>query len=453
MSESTPAPDPMAEHSSGRDARTPSGNAGMWRFFVYSAIGIFAFFVTFPVGDTDSILLDHIVTAIRRGIPGVLPYLVVLACIAGTVQPLLDGSWRKSAVNRLFTVFKFCGLVIAIMLVVGVGPEFLFQSNFGPFLMNSLAVSVGLLVPIGAIFLGFLLGYGLLEFVGAIVEDFMRPVFKTPGRSAVDAVASFVGSYSLSMLITNRIYKEGGYTAREAAIIITGFSTVSATFMVVVVSALDLMSRWNTYFWTTLVVTFLVTAITVHLPPLRNFPDTTYAGTEPLPAPPSQDRLKHAWTAARAMVHHSPPLPKVLWSNFRDGLRMAVAVVPSILSIGLLGLVLANYTPIFRILGYLFLPITWALGLPDAQLASEAAALGISEMFLPAALVTESAASTRFVIAIVCVSQVIFFSAMVPCVLATDVPLTVRQLIVIWAQRVALSLVLAIPLSYLLIGR
>ena len=35
----------------------------VWRFFVYSAIGIFAFFVPFSIGDSKStILLDHIVS-------------------------------------------------------------------------------------------------------------------------------------------------------------------------------------------------------------------------------------------------------------------------------------------------------------------------------------------------------------------------------------------------------
>ena len=62
----------------------------------------------------------------------------------------------------------------------------------------------------------------------------MRPLWKTPGRSAIDAVASFVGSYSLALLITNRVYKEGKYTTKEATIIATGFSTVSATFMIII---------------------------------------------------------------------------------------------------------------------------------------------------------------------------------------------------------------------------
>jgi nucleoside recognition membrane protein YjiH len=58
-----------------------------------------------------------------------------------------------------------------------------------------------------------------------LVQPVMRPVWRTPGRSAIDAVASFVASYSLALLITNRVYGESKYSAREAAIIATGLST------------------------------------------------------------------------------------------------------------------------------------------------------------------------------------------------------------------------------------
>jgi len=54
------------------------------------------------------------------------------------------------------------------------------------------------------------------------------------------------------------------------------------------------------------------------------------------------------------------------------------------------------------------------------------------------------------VVAVVAVSQVIFFSALVPCVVATDIPVSVPQMIVIWFERVVLTLVLAIPLGHLL---
>lgn len=118
-----------------------------------------------------------------------------------------------------------------------------------------------------------------MGFVGVIVQPIMRPIFRTPGRSAVDAVASFVGSYSLGLLITNRVYREGKYSAREAAIIATGFSAVSATFMIIVAKTLGLMDLWLTYFFGTLVVT----AITVWMPPLSRIADDYHPEATPSP--------------------------------------------------------------------------------------------------------------------------------------------------------------------------
>ncbi len=425
-------------------------DARMWKFFVYSAIGAFMFFVPVTIGERSSIMLDHLVTWLRDNVPDVLPYYALLLIAAGAVYPLVTGRWRRSTTDLVFSVFKVLGLVVGVMLVFDVGPSWLFEEDLGPFLLNSLVIPVGLLVPIGAVFLALLIGYGLLEFVGVLVQPMMRPVFRTPGRSAIDAVASFVGSYSLALLITNRVYLAGKYTRREALIIATGFSTVSATFMVVVASALDLMGSWNLYFWSTLVITFAVTAVTTRIWPLSAEPAEYAPGAEPDPEERVRsDRVAAAWAQARATVAAAPGLGANVLSTLRDGFVMAMAILPSILSIGLLGLVLAKYTPVFDILGYVFYPVTWALQIPEPLLVAKAAALGVSEMFLPAALVTGSAMSVKYVVAVVCVSQVIFFSAMVPSLVATEIPVSVPRLLVLWFERVVLSLVLAIPVGLL----
>ncbi|WP_342667744.1 YjiH family protein [Arthrobacter castelli] len=265
-------------------------------------------------------------------------------------------------------------------------------------------------------------------------------------------MASFVGSYSLGLLITNRVYKEGKYSSREAAIIATGFSTVSATFMIVVAQTLGLMSMWNLYFWSTLVVTFLVTAVTVRLWPLSRIRDEYHEQAEPQP----EEKVRHnrvatAWQEAKETVAVAPGLGRNIVINVRDGLLMAMAILPSILSIGLLGLVLARYTPVFDWLGYIFYPFTWLLQLPEPMLIAKASAVGIAEMFLPALLVAEAGIMVKFIIAIVSVSMIIFFSALVPCIVATDIPISITQMGVIWVERVILTLIFATPIAFLLL--
>ena len=97
------------------------------------------------------------------------------------------------------------------------------------------------------------------------------------------------------------------------------------------------------------------------------------------------------------------------------------------------------------------MPFAWIVGLPEPLLAGKASATGIAEMFLPATLVAgQDSLVLRLVIAIVCVSAIIFFSALVPSILATEIPVSIRSLVVIWFERVALTILIATLLVRLL---
>ncbi|MFB5662959.1 YjiH family protein [Alteribacillus sp. HJP-4] len=423
----------------------------MGKFFVMSLIGIFTFFIPITIDGRSSIPLDHMVTFLQTAFPELIPYYALLVIILGAIYPFINKSWKKDGVNITLSIFKILGVITAVMLVVDAGPAWLFDPNMGPFLFENLVIPVGLLVPLGAIFLTLLVGYGLLEFIGVLLQPVMRPIWKTPGRSAVDAVASFVGSYSIGLLITNRVFKEGKYTIKEATIIATGFSTVSATFMIVVAKTLGLMEIWNTYFWVTLFVTFLVTAITVRIWPLNKTSNDYYTEEGYPEEVIKENRIKAAWHQAMEASKQSPTLGRNIWHNLKDGFIMTMAILPSIMSVGLLGLILAEFTPVFDIVGYIFYPFTWAMQLPEPMLAAKASAIEIAEMFLPALLVADAPLITKFVIGSLSVSAVLFFSAMIPCILSTNIPISIPKLIIIWIERTILTLIIVTPIAHLLL--
>lgn len=423
-----------------------------WRFFLYSAIGSFAFFVPFTVGEKNTILLDHIVGWLQSTFSGALPYITLVMITAGALYQFVSGKWREDIARAIFAFLSALAVVLCAMLVFGFGPAFLFEDRLGPFILNKLVIPVGLLIPVGAVFLGLLVGFGLMEFIGVMVQRFMRPVYRTPGKSAVDAVASFLGSYSLGLLITNRVYRTGGYSAREASIIAAGFSTASATFMVVVARTLDLMHIWGVYFAVTLIVCFLVTVVIVRIPPLSTIPDEYYPGATPQPEERVEGNVvAAAWKEAMTFLAQAESLPKTIWRNFKDGILMTIQVIPGIMAVGIIGLALAFYTPVFKVLGVLFYPLAWVLQMPDPWLASEAFAIGLSELFLPATLVAGNESDIlRFTVGVVSISQVFFFSSMIPAVLATDIPLKISHMVIIWFQRVVLSILLTVPIAHLI---
>ena len=429
------------------------GSAALLKFLGYSLFGVFMFFCPITVGGRSTIPVDHIITFITTSLLGPAKIYILLVMYLGAVIPFIRKTWNKDAMTVFFSVAKVCGAIIGTVLYFGLLPdlEWLWRPDFGPFLFNRLAVPVGLVIPIGSVFLAFLANFGLMEFTGVIMTPVMRPIFRTPGRSAIDAVASFVGSYSIALIITNNMYRQGKYSAREAAIIATGFSTVSATFLLIVAKTLNLMDHWTLYFWVSLVVTFITTAITAYIWPLRSIPDT-YFEDRPDPDPVyTGNRFKHAWETGIKVADTTPPLSSMILENIKAGLNMAFAVIPSITSVGLLGLVLAEYTPVFDWFGYVFFPFFKLFGVSQAVLGGKAAAMSLPEMFLPAVLIAKQGTPLlKFVIAVVSISEILFFSASIPCIMGTDIPIKLRDTVIIWFERVVIGIVVTIPIAMML---
>lgn len=423
----------------------------IWRFFVFSALGLFLFFVPVTMSGTRSIMLDHIVTVIHSIFGENIQYYTLAVVFAGTLIPFLTKTWKKSAFNILFTIFKVLGLVIGVMVVFNIGPAFVLDENMGPFLYYSLAINLSLLIPLGGAALGLILGYGFLVFIGVLLEPVMRKLFKTPGRSAMDAMASLVGSYSVGLLITNRTYKEGLYNKKEGLIIATGFSTVSVTIMVVVARTLDLMDHWVLFFIIVMLVTFLVTALTAYLPPIRNEKEIYFNDKNSITEEDYEGNiLEYAWYKAKQQSHSARPLREDIWTNFLEAMKMTASVVPSVLSIGLLGLIIAEYTDVITWISYVYYPFLYIFPLENVPLIAEAVTISIVEMFLPSLLAAEADIVTRFIAGVTSISAVVFLSGLVPAVLSTSLNLQVWKLIAVWFIRTVLSLLIVIPIALLI---
>lgn len=421
------------------------------KFVLFAAFGIFMFFIPIVIGEGSSTIpIDHIV-GFLKGIPNFGRIYALIIVILGAILPFVRKTWNKTTTEIVFSMLKLLGIPLVIMAFLNRGPAFLMRDDVIPFIYNSIVITVTMVVPVGSVFLAFLVNYGLMEFIGVFMQPVMKPIWKTPGRSAIDAVASFVGSYSLALLITDKVYQDGKYNGKEAAIIATGFSTVSATFMIVVARTLGIMDQWLLYFWLTLAITFIVTAITARIYPLSKKPTEYYLNQ---PGDPEEqvvgNRFQTALNEGMTAFKNSPTVIESVTDNLKNGINLALSIGPLLMSIGVLGIVIAEYTPVFDVIGYIFYPFTLITRVPEPLLAAKAVSLSIAEMFLPALLVTESHIITKFLIAIVSVSEILFFSASIPCIMATKIPLTIKEYFIIWIERVVLSILIAAPILHLI---
>lgn len=160
--------------------------------------------------------------------------------------------------------------------------------------------------------------------------------------------------------------------------------------------------------------------------------------------------LSRAWREGMDAFSKAPTVIESVTKTLKDGIMLAIGIGPTLMSVGVLGLIIAEFTPVFDIVGYIFYPFTLLLRVPEPLLAAKASALSIAEMFLPALLVTEAPLITRFLIAVISVSEILFFSASIPCIMATEIPLTFKDYIIIWAERVIISIIITVPILYLI---
>ena len=420
------------------------------KFLFFSVFGLLLFFMPITIGEVKTIPLDHILTAINTYTPWFGPNFAMGIALVGGILPWADKSFKKSVMDFLLAVFRLAGIPICLMAYLNVGPAWLMAPNMLPFVWVKIVIAVTMIVPIGSLFLTLIICFGALEFIGVMVRPIMKPVFGTPGKSAIDAVASFVGSFSVAIFLTNRLYNESKYTAREAIIIMSGFSTVSATFMIIVAKTSGFMGIWNFYFWSTLIICFVVTAITVRIYPIKAIP-MAYKDGVGKPEIKAEDKtlLVQAWDEGLEASARSGNVFKAMVENVWSGMKMCFVLTPSIASIGILAFVLVNMTPVFSVIGLIFYPFTFLLsliGLEEPMLVAKAASVILGEMFVPNIIVKGASDVARYIIAVSSVSAIIFFGGSIPCMLATEIGKDIVpfwKLVLIWFERTALSILIA----------
>jgi nucleoside recognition membrane protein YjiH len=440
----------------------------LFRLIVYSAFGVFAFFINVPfpaytipfvngpVVAQSTILVNHLVNFVKGllwwGDFKAMPFVVLLIGVYGVVDLYVrrDKHFR-TPVAIAFSIFKIIGMGILVMIVFNIGPaiisaplESLGNLSISQFILNNILISICISIPAAALFLPFLLDYGLVDFAGVLLRPVMRPVFLLPGRAAVIMVSAFLGNFSVGHIAVNDQYKSGRMTERESFVIGSSLSTVSVGFLMVLATNTHLMSYWNTYFWTAFLITLLVTLVGVRIPPLRGVPDSHYPGATPTPEAVYKTGLwRNAFKEAVYVAENaeSPARRMLYFQKETIGVLGTVATGTSFFAT--FGVLLYTFTPLFRIVGYVFYPLV-RLFVPgsEALTASTGAAISFLEVTIPALLVTtgEWTLRIRYMMAMLPVTAIIFLASFVPCLMGTEVPVKFWHLIVIWIERMFLSI-------------
>ena len=423
-------------------------------FLVPSLIGAFLFItpinqggnLTIPVAVAANKLLD-LITPFAFTLTWLLISLSAIITLIHKFAkiPLLK---KNPKLDSLFSVKGFwfavrmIGLIFANMIYFNLGPEFIIGDATGGLVIHDLIPILICVFLLAGLLLALLLNYGLLDFFGALLIRVMRPIFNLPGRSALDCVASWLGDGSIGVLLTSKQYEEGFYSKREATVIATTFSAVSITFSLVVISEVGMEHMFLPFYLVATAAGIACAIIVPKLPPLSKVPDT-YNTEVPHreDIPEGMSSAQYGMDLALKKAENSPSIKEFFREGIENVAEMWFGTLPVILAMGTIALIVAEYTPVFSILGLPFIPLYNILQIPEAQLASQTVIVGFADMFLPSVIASSIESElTRFVVAATSVSQLIYMSEIGSIIMGSKIPVSLKDLFIIFLERTIVSI-------------
>ncbi len=345
-------------------------------------------------------------------------------------------------VKGIWLVIRMLGWVFANLLFWGVGPEMILSEDTGGLVIHGLMPILVCVFLLAGLLLSLLLNFGLLDFFGALLIKLMRPVFNLPGRSALDCIASWLGDGSVGVLLTAKQYEEGFYSKREATVIATTFSAVSITFCLVVVEQVGLGHMFIPFYLTVGLAGIVAAIIVPKLPPLSRVPDS-YCVEKPYPEdiPAGSTPVQYGIKLALNKASQAPTVGAFFKEGFVTVFEMWFGTLPVILALGTLALIVAEYTPVFKILGVVFIPFYKLLQIPEAAAASQTVIVGFADMFLPSVIASSFQSDmTKFVVAATSVTQLIYMSEIGSIIMGSKIPVSLKNLFLIFLERTIVTL-------------
>lgn len=425
------------------------------RFVLPSLVGVAMFLAPYPTETGLNIglgvLTDWAKGLLDAWLPAIAVVIVCLSALLSLYTVLARPAWARDAkgiaaifaVSRASAAVRAVGAVVACMILMGTGPAWITSGDTGGVILNDLMTVITIVFVFASFLLPFLTDFGLMEFIGTMLRRVVRPLFRLPGRAAVDAAASWFGSSIVGLVITTEQYDRGYYTEREALVIALNFSVVSVAFAKVVTDFAGLSEHFLPLYGTVVVSGLVAAVIVPRLPPLSRKRDRYSPAGRPATETddaPGAGLLAHSLALAGERATQAPGPAALARHGLRTTFDVWFGLLPLVMVIGTASLAVANHTPIFDWLSYPLVPFAELLQLPEAAAAAPALLVGFADQFLPVILGQSIESElTRFVIACAAVTQLVYMSEVGAYLLKSKLSVSLPELFVVFVLRTLIT--------------
>ncbi|WP_455598946.1 YjiH family protein [Cloacibacillus sp.] len=443
------------------------------KFVIPSLLGIVVFLVPFLLHGGMNTLIGHAKEFLMMSIIGWQPLIVSALSLVVAFLTVSAKFFRPRWIMEnhilhenltggpVWFAARICALPISLFVLFGSqhylglgGPLSVFVAK-ASFIVNNLAPRLIMLALVLGVWAPLIMDFGLVQFIAVYASPIMRPLFRVPGRAAIDCVASWLGSSSMAVVFTAKMYDAGYYTDREAAAIVCGFSLAGIYNIYAIAELFYMEYAMPQILFVVYFTMILLAAVLPRIWPLSSIPNNYYLGHDNYHAHHTGERHGHSlfgWAILRgtARARHMNA-KQYLHESLSIIYTLLFSTVPLMVAFGTLLFIIAETTSIVKILAVPAETALNAMGAMESSIIASATVFSFVDQFLAATygrlLLTEQA---RFICICLSITGLINLTEVGLHVWHSNIPLRFWHMTVVYVMRIVMSMVIVIPAAGLL---
>ena len=170
------------------------------KVIIYSIIGIVVFFIPVTIDNQTKTILHHITYKLQVNYRGLLQLCTIVYITIGVIKSTL--SKHKSNLKKIYSYFSIFSIFIVISIFYDKYSIVLLDDNISLILEETILNLITLL-PLSAIFMPFILDFGLMDIVEAYCHKLMKKLFNLSGKSVLNIIMYIFNDCFCGYFMTN----------------------------------------------------------------------------------------------------------------------------------------------------------------------------------------------------------------------------------------------------------
>jgi nucleoside recognition membrane protein YjiH len=403
------------------------------KFFIYSSIGIFAFFIPIKLNGQSTTLIYHIAYKLQDELRPFIQICIIIFSIIGCLKPIIENKKKKVSRSNIFLYVRMFSIIIIANIFYGKNTNVLLDNNI-VLLIDELVLNVATVLPLSAIFITFLLDYGFLDIVESYFQNIMKKNFKLSGKTIVNILIYICTDCFCGMFVTNKLYKTGKIRYNEACIIILNFSIMSIHMIGYISNELNI-DKVDIIIVST--ITLIVTNIILsRMYPLSKKKKSYYIKTNYKETIHKNEKLKNG-IKKYLKNKNNKNIIKTIIDNLEEAISVIINLIPELVMILYLGNIILNSDIILELSKYIFYPLAEIFKIADK---GEMSVFGIN-LFYNNIIGIENVSnytqySTKFLVGILAITSCTSLSSNMVYIKNTDISITKKEFLISYIQKI-----------------